>query len=487
MHVDPAVGGRLAARLLCGDESWVRRRKLRIDFIDDAAMRLHHSVDFCLPDGADVTATDSEENKFVHLPLFVLRKAPQELLDFDFSDARDKSLSLPTRRANATLSQHALYAQAEAVLGHPLTDPGATGLIDEVANLDPTDSLNKCDELIDRSGKYTALAVDPDFRFLARLIAWSSIVSMPVPHQSGEQIFKLTYSEPINEWKKAWDLAIRAGLQALPTTVEIPFTGAQSFHLEVHPPEGMTAESGAIAVATSAGGKFNRAEESGRAMHLYVPDVERGRSGAAVIKLRPQRRGFLNGATVACVAVAAVLIASVGFARHLAEANSVVPSLLLFLPGLLATVALQPTDHALNGRVLGLIRGAVGLCAILAFASAFWLLVAPTATAIKKSGTVVSERHPNPRSQGHAASTAVGQGPHRRSIRSQQKAHSHSIGGADPLHSKIASQSSLKQYRLFEPVVRTDVDSLRVGWGILAALAAAAALLVGMARRRAIP
>lgn len=423
-----------------------------------------------------MTATDSDGVDYVHLPLFVLRKAPQELLDFDLTDGRKTALSLPTRQSNAELSKHALRARAGTVMGHPLQDPKVNDLIDDIAYLDPDASLYAAEKLIDASTvPEPALAEDDDFRFLTKLIAWSSIVSMPVPVKSGEQIYKLTYSEPINEWKRGWKLPIQAGLDPLNATVEIPFTGAQSFHLEVHPPDGMSTEEGAIAVSTPNGYTFNSAPGSGRAMHLYVPDAERGRSGAAVINLRAQRRGLMSTASFACAAVAAVLVGSTAFAGHLASANTVVPSLLLFLPALLATLALQPTSHALSGRLLRVVRGAIGVSAVLAYLAAFWLLVAPTDVIPHRSVTVAESTTPK-----IGAERLNSVGPKTKKKRPRQDREAAQDAG------KPANESEGKtQLRLTERSTKPDVGWLRVGWSILAVAALAAFALVETARRRA--
>jgi hypothetical protein len=392
-NVDHEKAGALAAKLLCSEASWVRRRKLRVDFIDDVAMRLRQSVDFCIPDGVKPIGRRWGK-RHVHLPLFVLRKAPEELIDFDLEDARGISLSLPTRRANAELSRQALLASGARVLGLPsgkVVPPTVATMIKRIAHEDPPRSLNACDELIGRTSEMAnsasgtpvaALAADADFRFLARLVAWASIVAMPVEVSAGEKLVKLAYSEPITEWKPDWQWRSRAGLGPLPTQVDLPYVGAQTFHLETHPPQGMAVSRGLLAVGAPGDPpyRFTEAAKRGRSVHLYLPGVEEGRSGAAPLELSAQRPGFMNNARSACLAVSAVLGLSIVFADPLAEANRTVPTLLLFLPGLLATVVLQPMAHALTRKVLTGVRYAVMVSAALAFLAAFWLIAAPQVT-----------------------------------------------------------------------------------------------------------
>lgn len=446
----------------------MRRRKLRIDFIDDAAMRMRLSVDFSVPEDVAATARDAQGREFVHLPLFVLRKAPQELLDFDLSDAAGRALSLPTRASNAELSHEALRTRAEAILGAAVSEASLTQSMREVAELDPPQSLDICDQLLANPGggsQRAQVAADDDFCFLAGLVAWSSIVAMPVPMESGEQLLKLVYSEPITEWKSAFGARVQAGVRPLPAWVDIPFTGAQSFHLEVHPPPGMSVAEGTFSAITPQGVTHQHGKGLGRAMHLYASKLSKGRSGGAFLRLRPQRRGMITNAQVACMAVVVVLLASASFAAQFAQANTTVPTLLLFLPALLATLALQPSDHALTGRFLRLVRIAIATCAAMAYLAAGWLVVAPEKNAPKVKGTVVIARS----SEAPANSSAAAKRPKQRSGGGQAK----TSGGRRAVAVELSGGE------------KPDPRWLRIGWLVLAIPALGASVLVDRARRYA--
>ncbi|HET8862305.1 MAG TPA: hypothetical protein VFM94_03545 [Solirubrobacterales bacterium] len=458
--VDPVRGGQVAAQLLCSPVSWIRRRRLHISFVDDVAMRFQFSVDFRVPTGIHPSRAE-DGARYVPLPLFVIRKAPSALLDFDLVDGSGRARSLPTRESNAELSSQILFACAGGVLGVPHarvgTMPGfPADQVRAIAVGEPSASAALCDALLDGDdvkgdSVREALASDGDFRFLASLVAGASIVSLPVPPGSGEQLIKLTYSEPIAEWKESWDRRIRAGFAPLTTLVELLCVGGQTFHLEADMPEGLGVAKGVVGVSTPGGVQSKDAEGRGRATHLYLPRVEQARLGAAILTLGLQRGGFMENALVACAAVAGILLTSLIAAPALASANSTVPTLMLFFPGLLATIALQPTTHALTRRMLGGARRAVLLCAILAYAAAMWLVVAP------RDSTVSSRPL-----AGRAVPVRVGV----------------ARKGALPTPSRDAA-------------VRADDRPaphwLRIGWGVLAAFAVAATLSVGIAYRRALP
>jgi hypothetical protein len=478
--IDMKQVGALAADLLCGDPTWIRRRKLRVDFVDDVVARIRQSVDFCIPSevlSPPVEIVTGAAGGVVHLPLFVLRKAPQELTDFDLVDADRTALSLPTRETNAELSKHALLSRAEKVLRAPVQSASITQRIEEIALEPPGAGLDACDRLIGRAPPGASMSVpltaadhlarDAGFRFLARLLASASIVAMPVEIRPGQQLLKLSYSEPIMQWNEDWEPAMRVGLNPLPAQVDLPFLGAQTFHLEVHPPEGMSVSSGLLAVATRKGPELLEVPSTSRSIHLYMSDGDKAQSGAALVALRAQRSGFMETAQAACAAVTVILALCVVFAKPLAEANRTMPTLLLFFPGLLATFALQPMRHALTRRVLTTIRNSTLVCAAAAFLAAFVLIAAPdkqAAEAGRAGGTRLSlQAHSSP---GPAIRGRVGAAPSLLSINGTAQL---TVVGEGP-QAEAAS-----------------VEWLRLGWGFLLLVSLGATALVVVATRKAMP
>jgi hypothetical protein len=480
--IDMKQVGALAADLLCGDPTWIRRRKLRVDFVDDIVARIRQSVDFCIPSevlDTSLAAGPGTPGTIVHLPLFVLRKAPQELTDFDLVDADRAALSLPTRETNAELSKHALLARAEKVLGIAVEASSIATRVEEIALEPPGAGLDACDRLIGReppsssaaasSEAADVLAQDAGFRFLARLLASASIVAMPVEIKPGQQLLKLSYSEPIMQWNEDWEPAMRVGLSPLPAQVDLPFLGAQTFHLEVHPPDGMSVSSGLLAVATRRGPELLEVPTTSRSIHLYMPDGDKAQSGAALVGLRAQRGGFMETARAACAAVTTILALCIIFAGPLAEANKTMPTLLLFFPGLLATFALQPMRHALTQRVLSTIRNLTLICAAAAFLAAFVLIAAPV------------ERGYETARAGSSDLTLEG-GPKSAPAKAAKGA-----SGAAPSLLSIGADAKLT---VIEQAPRSEGASvlfLRIVWGLLLLVSLSATALVAVATRKAMP
>jgi hypothetical protein len=377
--------GRYAAHCLCSDMSWIKRRKHRVSFIDDAVVRHHQSVDFIVP--GDAPAYDRGDGiNVAMLPLFVLRKAPRLLLDFDFRDEEGKACSLPTRAENAAISAAALCAHAQQVLNTQLNGAQLQcDIADElvaIAEGDSSETLTRADALLERDpadaeSQRSILAENTDFRFLVGLLAWASIVAVPV-RTTQQHLLKLSYSEPIYELTQSRNRRINLGWDPLPGLVVDPFVGAGTFHLEVHPPKGMNACRGQLAAAGRDEPDLDTNDGASRVLHLYLRNAENKRTGFATFDLVMQRDGYVNGAAWSALAVAMALLACVLFADQLAANNTSAPAYLLLFPGLIATYVTRPGEHPLTWRLLGWSRLILAATAICAYLAAGWLVVAPT-------------------------------------------------------------------------------------------------------------
>jgi hypothetical protein len=113
---DLADLGELAAELLCDDAGWIHRRKETVRVLDESTIRRQVSVDFEIPDQAPVWHLGMDKKKVYLLPLLLLPKAPQQLMDFDLRDEGGRALSLPSREENGEVSAAALNAAASRVL-----------------------------------------------------------------------------------------------------------------------------------------------------------------------------------------------------------------------------------------------------------------------------------------------------------------------------------------------------------------------------------
>jgi hypothetical protein len=183
----------------------------------------------------------------------------------------------------------------------------------------------------------------------------------------------------------------------------------------------------------------------------------------------------METARAGCVAVSTVLALCLLFANGLAAANKTVPALLLFLPGLLATLAFRPAAHALTSRVLSLVRFGTLACAAAAFLAAFALVAVPVQTVDR--GGDGAFRHLTFSRSLRDADTAPRRSSSERSSANSQRSRPIYLNGTANI--TFANSRATDE----EP----SVAWLRYCWAPLLVLALAATGLVCVATQRARP
>lgn len=386
------------------DPTWVIRRKEAMDLLSERLMRHRVSIDFrCQQDDAV-------------LPLFFLRKAAGQFTKFDFHDETGRSLPLPTREENVTASSEILEAAARDVLDrHDLgMTPILSAELDFIAREEPDLALaalkhrwpgqaphaklwGRLRRRIGRSSKptpafaenKTVLMEDPFFRWLIRTLAYSSIVCVRVAGTPGSRrVLKLVYDEEVNDLVRPGSAGIRAGVarrlgyllyrvgwRGYPVDVVIPYVGAQTFHFELHAPDGTEILEALIREVPASRVRGRRTR-----VHLYLNDIRAVRSATAFVQLRVRGIGFIGAAVWASLAITAAIGACWIGADDLAHKSlGSAPSLLLLFPGLAATY-LARAEHPLAARLLRFARLALFLAALTAYAAAARLAVADAST-----------------------------------------------------------------------------------------------------------
>jgi hypothetical protein len=396
---------------LLEDPTWVFRRKESVELLAPSMVRHRISVDFAPPAGRD------------ELPLFLLRKATGQLTRFDLVDEDGRSLPLPTRDDNATVSAEVLVEAARRLLearSFEMT-PRLETELRFIARSEPDDALaivryrwphddgplpwwsRLWRRLIARFGRHaeppwqypenkTILQEDPSFRWLLRTLAHSCIVAVPVsatgrPTQS-RRILKCAFDEEVNDltrqgrpllWQWLVDIVgrvfLRLGWRGYQVDVLVPYAGARSFHLELFVPDGVQ-----ILEAGLRGGAVARVAGPRKRVHLYVPQAAKSRTMAAFAQTRITGHGFTGSAFVAAASVT-VSIGAAWLLRHqyAGQAVGAGPSLLLLFPGLIATYLTRP-EHPVVTRHLRFARWVLGLSALLAYVAAARLAILNTDT-----------------------------------------------------------------------------------------------------------
>ena len=365
------------ARLLWRGGTWIHRRKETITIIDETALRRQVSVDFTLPDsfdGLDLGPSVKEPpgGEPVYCPpLFVLPKAPSNLMAFDLQDEAGVSLPLMTRHDNGRISAETLVELARFVYERTnrsdLLKISLEDRLRRIAETDDPDSMGPL-RLIGATeddpdhSQLGSLCADGAFKWWLRTLGHSSIVVVPYRDPTvRRKIFRLSYQQPI-----AYALPVfgRLGWTDYRVAIDSSWIDARNFHLEAEAPAGTRITSATLvddeaAPAVSDGGFLRR-------VHLYRRDAERAGAATTTLSLRVNGQGFVGGAMLASMLVTAAIAACLYYSQNIAKNPTSAPALLLLLPGLIASYVARPDQHALTTRLLS---------------SARWLLLATGAIA----------------------------------------------------------------------------------------------------------
>lgn len=362
------------APLLRRDLSWVERRKERVTILDEAALHRQISVDFSLRRETeplpDVPGPENGERLYC-APLFVLQKAPANLLGFDLCDEAGRSLRLTSRHDNARISAATMRVWATLVLGEAnMPMPPALG--DEIERIACSDAMagsHLATRLLARPGDFEAevavLQNDHRFTWWLSTIGHSSLVVVlfrsPAPQR---KLVKLSIEQPIAKEARR---PPRLGWNPYRVVVELPLIEARTYHLEAQAPPGLSIVDAVLrddehADSVKGAGDLHR-------NHLYQPGAQRSGAGTATLRLQVAA-GFRGGAVIAAGLATAAMAACWWRAGTIAGSPTSAPALLLVIPGLIATYVARPDAHPLTSRLLNLARRLVMVVGGLAYLAA---------------------------------------------------------------------------------------------------------------------
>jgi hypothetical protein len=374
--------------LLEGRTEWIRRRKETREILTETAVRHRMSLDFEV-DG--LPRTGDGERLACLVPLALLPKQPRRFTCFDLVDEAGRSLPLPTLVDNAALSAEILVEAARRVLAPEHPSPELLAELRLIARsetdlalalvrrayLDPQGAVATDDDAPDRG----RLIANPDFRWLLRTLAYSSVVAVELPlDERPRRIVKLAYDEHVADVtdvrKKtivaklgAW--GYRLGWRGYVAEYMTPFAGARSYHVEVHAPPGMQ--------LLDAGMNDQPATvEDRRCVHLYRGDARRERTVISYVQFRVRGPGFVGAASQVSFLIFCSLAVAWHEAERLVDTSTSTPALLLLFPGLIAGYLARPA-HALVARLLNLARWALAGSALVAYLAAGRLALVSTA------------------------------------------------------------------------------------------------------------
>ncbi len=499
--------GGVALELLKRPDRWIHRRVERVFFRDHLAARHQTSVDFTLPSNvAPIAVLDGEA--VYAAPLFMVAKshpgppprgaqpdfprAPYSAIDF--RDQHGTSLPLLTRRQSGLIAAVVLRERANEVLGAAHVREDLRTEINDIATLDTIYDRPATKAVLEREVPAADLRMklrkDPLFRELAYAFSSHSLIVCLFRGRPHRTIVKLVYDEVTNTGVGTQKGRLRRSLGWKSEQYFVALTeigGCASYHVEIDLPREL--ELNEIGLVGTRYEDFGRAlsklsrsrqrfyiRQVGKALtgSLYVPRPGDAGVGAAWVKLRARRAGFLVGALVASLITTAVLsLAAIAAPQILSEGNPEgAIAVLLLLPTLLAAYVARPGEHAITSRMLRWARIALVLDGMLPFISALLLLTSTTAAkqATVATPAIAPKRTAGARAPGNhgAAETAApcarrarrraGPAPHQRGRAAHHAARNRCAAANEP------SRARKQVHR------RAFLRTLRGKWTVLAAV-----------------
>ena len=399
--------GRLAAGLIYDNTSWINRRKEMLTILDDQWFSRQISIDYSLPEQLQPHRTGPDNEALYAIPVTLLRKSPAAFLNFDMKDETGRATSLMTREHNAEVSKAALaWAAAEALQETDPDDlvPRVRALVNDIASAPAAVAALRVRDLVDARDSDDTLRTlydDSRFMWLAIALAENSVVMAEVLAGDGRRrLMKLSYEErnrDRGDTVAAAGLA-RGGIAPYSFLIESPFISAGTYHFELCAPAGLEVVDVRLReyryldalLPKEQRGPFAREPmnqdaaksadrlRSGRRIHLYLPDGELTDLARVIVHLRVQRQGFVGASTMAGLAIFAVLLFFAACLPKVISHPAVTPSLLLLIPGIVATIIGRAENHGLTIRMLATARRSLLVSAACVYVGAMGIALSKT-------------------------------------------------------------------------------------------------------------
>ena len=320
-------------------------------------------------------------HRLFYVPLSVLAKSPP-LLTFDLR-VEGQYGHLLTTEGNAVMDEALVRALLSELLGsvqaaccddavHTLTGPAT-----------PADAQRAYEE-IERAASG---AGSPELRRsvlrLAHSLRRSYILWVPVIGDAGERhIAYFGYDQLYETYSGLGRRLVRTlAWGGGDEYVEVPHVGQYgSYHINMRPPPGLRMEEADLYFVyerPQPGQPYPEpppvdTQIDDDCVHLYAVGA---RPGSALLQVRmmPNWRGFLAGAWMAALGIAALLTAFWRWAPHLTQDPVASVAVLVIVPTLLGVIALRPTTHP---RVFARLFGVQALLYVSGGLSIFSALVA---------------------------------------------------------------------------------------------------------------
>ena len=400
---DRQLLGLMFYMLLLAQKSWTYRRVETFAVGEERRFRRQMSIDFEIPPWA-ITVAKNLGLSNLPVPIMLLKKEP--LVAFDLRDASDRSIPTLTREQNGALSMAALEAALAEV-----KDLAVSELKAKVKSV-VMDSESSAQDLVnclpprkpsehegDGLEKLRWAISTLDTRFVL-------VADMPLDALRGRTILKAAFEEETvgsqyavsgGEDKQFWKrLRARMGLMDYKISFMTPeISSCQSYHFEIRPPAGIDCSKVQLLlnkkIPSQKEVRTVQGARGGSIRHLTASrELEDHQTSQSLREyevecaFRPSLDGFLLATYWIGLAATACLGFGIHFAAQLdSRPTDPAVTLMLVLPGLIATYLVRPGEHVLASRLLRGVR-------VLTLVPGASLILAAAALAVHPSSGALS-------------------------------------------------------------------------------------------------
>lgn len=381
------------AGLLLEGAAWIHRRREAVEILDENALKRQISVDFTLPQDSNCNPLQKVTGRGFAVPVYVLPKTePANLMSFDLRDESGGAMPLMTKRENKQISAEVLVEMAKLVLGRapetalanrlrvigtgesPDAEPLAEDLLNDEAVGDPESQIGK-------------LMADERFCWWLFTLAHSSLVLVWVEEVGVRRIIKLSFRGPISNDPSRLG---RLGWSPYEFLVDSSYIEARTHHFEAQAPNGLRLVEGHMGTDRS----DPQVDHDGfkRRIHPYASNAERDGGATVKLRLRVSADGFIRNAWLPALLITGAFLGAAQRHVQIAQNPTSAPTMLLLLPGLVATYVSRPDHHALTSRLLTFARYALLCAALIAYLGAGYLAtLGPVVDRLKPSAAISAD------------------------------------------------------------------------------------------------
>jgi len=392
-HADADVAAYV--RSFLDDCPWVRRRVEKIEFVDDATISRHTTLDLSGVDLTAVTQACPFHADRPIVPIAVLRK--NLLVHFDLRDNMSQTLAVLPREVDTFFAWSLLMEQAGQSLGDQVDEEIANFLWSLAFSFpDPDDDPFQSTVRAwvppqawshERRRIWRRLLEDPTFSRFLRDFTFNYLLLTQVTGGQATHIIKYSYHQHFPFKPDKWPA--RLGWVPPEIQIDAPAVGwGRSYHLEINLPRELRGigpilyrlvqDQGRDGLLALPAEPYDTVSQS-RSVEIHTTDVVRPADHVLAVPVRLSLAGYLRAIWISTLFAALVLLLGrlnlPSVVKALNTKSEAAVALLLVIPSLITAYLIRPEEHAIASSLLRHLRYLAALAGMLTYLAAGTLVL----------------------------------------------------------------------------------------------------------------